>query len=435
MKIFDTLSHKYHELNEDSAIKFYVCGPTVYNHVHLGNIRPPIVFDVMVRFLQWNKKRVEYVHNITDIDDKIINQAKLENTSEMNIATQYTNSYFEVLSKLNILPMQNPKVSENINGIINYIEQLIASKAAYVIDGSVYFNVDKISTYGELSKIKIDELLLGERIEINSDKKNPLDFVLWKKTTYGLNWDSPWGKGRPGWHTECAYLINQNFGKQVTIHGGGIDLRFPHHENELAQHKALFNVPLSKYWMHVGHLNVDNEKMSKSLNNFIYAKQLLDSYDYQVIRWLFYQNHYQSPINFDSQFLSNAVKDINRIFLTLNKARTILVINGKSISTKYKVNNEFYEAINDDLNFANATKSIWGIINEINNCHIQKKYQQLSELCEELQWCLSIYGIEPANIHNKINIDLIKQWNAKVQNKEYKAADELRAKIISKKLL
>lgn len=436
MKIFDTYSQKNHEFkNSITKINMYVCGPTVYNHVHLGNIRPLIIFDVLVRYLQFLKIKVKYVHNITDIDDKIIKQAISENINELVLSKKYMNSYLELIKKLNIIPMQNPKVSDYIPEIIEYINKLIDKNYAYVIDGNVYFDVKKVKSYGKLSKIKLDDLFMGERIEVNTDKKNSLDFVLWKKTKLGIVWNSPWSKGRPGWHTECSYLINKFFdGETITIHGGGIDLRFPHHENENAQNIALTGRKISKYWMHVGHLNIDNQKMSKSTNNFILVNELLKKFDYSVIRWLFYQNHYRSPLNFNNVTLNNSIKDIEKIFLTLNKAKTILISANKSLPSKFKVNKEFLLAIEDDLNFANSTKVIWNLIHAINNCIKFKEFNKLFNLCEELLWCLSIYGIEPKNLHNKNNVKLIKEWSNKLKNKNFVEADKLREKIIKKKL-
>ncbi|WP_027123786.1 cysteine--tRNA ligase [Mycoplasmoides pirum] len=435
MKIFDTYSQEYQEI-KNKIINIYVCGPTVYNHVHLGNIRPLITFDVLNRYFQFQKIKVNYVHNITDIDDKIIKQAAFENVPELVLSVNYANAYLEIMNKLNVIPMKNPKVSENIEGIISYIEKLIQNQSAYVVDGNVYFDISLIPNYGSLSKMKTEDLLSGERVEVNEDKKNPLDFVLWKKTTEGIVWDSPWGKGRPGWHTECAFLINSEFNSEsINIHGGGIDLRFPHHENENAQHYALFHKNITDNWMHVGHLNIDNQKMSKSTNNFIYVKQLLETYNYATIRWIFYQTHYRSPLNFNNQVLQVAVKDIERIFLTLNKSKTLLILANKPLPTNLTTNTNFLAAIEDDLNFANATKAIWSLISNINTSQNNKDYDKLITLCEELMWCLWMYGIEPQNIHNKSNIDLIKQWNNKLKNKEYDKADELRTKLMNKKLL
>lgn len=435
MKIFNTYTQKYYEL-KDKSVNLYVCGPTVYNNVHLGNVRPLITFDVLNRYLQFKKIKINYVHNITDIDDKIINQSQIENIPELVLSANYANAYLEIINKLNVLPMKNPRVSENIEGIINYIAQLVNKQVAYVVDGNVYFDISTVPQYGELSKMKINELSMGERIEINEDKKNPLDFVLWKKTSIGKVWKSPWGFGRPGWHTECAYLINSFFDKKpITIHGGGIDLRFPHHENENAQHYALYHKNIAESWMHIGHLNIGNQKMSKSTNNFIYVKQLLESYDYSVIRWIFYQSHYHAPLNFNNLLLQSAIKDIEKIFLTINKSKTLLIMAGKSLPINLIPNDEFALAIEDDLNFANATKAIWALISNINIAQNNKEYDKLTILCEELLWCLSIYAIQPPNIHNKSNIDLIKQWNSKIKDKQFEAADEIRSKLISRKLI
>lgn len=434
MKIFDTFSQQKHLLTEQT-ISIYLCGPTVYNHVHLGNIRPLITFDVFHRILRFKKIPVNIVHNITDIDDKIIKQAVLEHSSELVLANQYTIAYFQIMDQMNVIRMHHPRVSENISGIIAYIEELIANQAAYVVNGDVYFRVDCVKSYGSLSKNHPHDLRIGERIEIDTKKINPLDFVLWKQTTEGLKWSSPWSLGRPGWHTECAYLIWNHFGKQITIHGGGIDLLFPHHENELSQHLSLTNHPISKYWMHIGQLTINQQKMSKSLGNFIYVKQLLETYDFRVLRWFFYQSHYRSPINFSNAVLQNAIKDIEKITLSLNKAKTMLVLNHHSLPSTFAVNADFLQALEDDLNFANATKIIWDLVRKLNECINKKDFKQLTTICSELLWCLDLYGILPENIHTQTNIDLIRQWGRKVLNKEFKDADAIRARLQTKKLL
>ncbi len=435
MKIFDTHSQQHREIT-DKTVNMYVCGPTVYNHVHLGNIRPLVTFDVLARYFAFRKTKVNYVHNITDIDDKIIKQAAIENVPELVLSNNYANAYFDVMAKLNALPMKNPKISDNIPGIIAYVERLVRENAAYVVGGNVYFDVGCAQDYGSLSRMRPADLVSGERVEINADKKNPLDFVLWKKTDQGIVWDSPWGKGRPGWHTECAYLINAEFGAgPVTIHGGGIDLRFPHHENENAQHGALFGRGIASNWMHVGHLNIDNQKMSKSLNNFIYVKQLLETYGCATVRWIFYQTHYRAPLNFSNQNLQSAIKDTDRIFATLNKSRTLLVAANRPVPANHAPNAQFLEAIEDDLNFANATKAVWGIVSDMNAAQAAKDYGRLADSSQELLWCLWMFGIDAPNLHTKQNVELIRQWAQKVKNKEYGEADALRAKIIAKKLL
>ena len=263
MKIYDSLSNKNIEVTE--PITMYCCGPTVYNDVHVGNIRPIITFDVLNRYFLFFKKQVKFVHNITDIDDKIIKTAKQNNENELELSNRYYLRYVNILKLLNIdTNMIMPKVSENLNGLISYIQELINSKHAYVSNGDVYFDVKSIDNYGCVSHQKIDELISGVRIENSSNKKSNLDFALWKKTTEGINWDSPWSKGRPGWHSECSYFINKYFGKQVEIHGGGVDLKFPHHENENAQNLAISHLNIAKIWMHVGHININNKKMAKS---------------------------------------------------------------------------------------------------------------------------------------------------------------------------
>lgn len=283
----------------------YVCGPTVYSNVHIGNIRPILTFDIFIRSLRHLGQEVYFIHNITDIDDKIIKRAIEENTSEKEIADKYTKHYFEVLKKLNIqMPDSIPNVVDNIDLIISFIEKLVDSNHAYVIEGNVFFDVTSIKNYGHLANRKLDEA----QYEKEAGKKHPADFALWKKTTTGITFDSPWGKGRPGWHTECAAFIeNELNGGSLDIHGGGIDLLFPHHENEDAQYVALNNVNIAKEWKHVGHINVQGEKMSKSIGNVMDAMETIQLYGADTLRVLFLSKNITSPLDITDEVLKNCV--------------------------------------------------------------------------------------------------------------------------------
>lgn len=296
IKLFDAKNDKKKELDNKSKITIYVCGPTVYNSPHIGNLRPLITFDVLYRLLLRQNYSVHYVHNITDIDDKIIQKAKELNISEENITKQYTKEYFTLMDEFHVLFPEIHKVSDEINNIISFIQKLIDNGYAYIDNGDVYFDVNKDKTYGEISHNNLKDLFLNVRIENEKNKKYPLDFVLWKKTNEGLNWKAPWSTGRPGWHTECVVMINKYLDKKITIHGGGIDLKFPHHENENAQNYGVNNCTLADIFSYVGHLTIENQKMSKSLGNVILAKDLINEYDVNSLRWFFYQTHYASLV-------------------------------------------------------------------------------------------------------------------------------------------
>ncbi|MDE6894410.1 MAG: cysteine--tRNA ligase, partial [Malacoplasma sp.] len=316
MKLYDYISQQNVEVSStNKTVKMYVCGPTVYNHVHIGNLRPIITFDVLNRLLIELGYKVIFIHNITDIDDKIINKALQEQKTEFEIAEFYEKKYLEILDVLNIHKqnMLFPKVSTHIKDIENYIKKIMENNFAYFKNGDVYFNTLKSNQYGTISNKKIDDLLIGEKSQLNSNKNNSQDFVLWKKTDIGLNWETEFSQGRPGWHTECACLINKYLGVQTDIHGGGVDLKFPHHENENIQNIAVVGKPLARIWMHVGHLNINNEKMSKSLQNFILAKDLLKTESANTIRWFFYQTNFSNPLNFTTENLNNSKNELESI--------------------------------------------------------------------------------------------------------------------------
>ncbi|MDE6429472.1 MAG: cysteine--tRNA ligase, partial [Malacoplasma sp.] len=300
MKLYDYISQQNVEVSSaNKTVKIYVCGPTVYNHVHIGNLRPIITFDVLNRLLIELGYKVIFIHNITDIDDKIINKALQEQKSELEIAEFYEKKYLDILDNLSIYKknMLFPKVSTHIKDIENYIQKIMDNNFGYFKNGDVYFDTLKSDKYGTISNKKIDDLLIGQKSQLNFKKNNSQDFVLWKKTNIGLNWDTQFSKGRPGWHTECSCLINKYLGIQTDIHGGGVDLKFPHHENENIQNIAVTGKTLARIWMHVGHLNINNEKMSKSLQNFILAKDILKTESANTIRWFFYQTNFTNPLN------------------------------------------------------------------------------------------------------------------------------------------
>ncbi|MCF0217475.1 MAG: cysteine--tRNA ligase [Malacoplasma sp.] len=438
MKLYEHLSKKYIEVSDnDKEVKIYVCGPTVYNYVHIGNLRPIIVFDVLNRLLLELGYTVKFIHNITDIDDKIIAKAKESNKSEIEVASFFENHYFEILKTINIYQknMIFPRVSDHIEDIEKYIQVMIDNKSAYFNEGDVYFDTSKFKDYGIISNKKIDDLLVGEKSLNNANKSNLQDFVLWKKTNQGLNWKASFSTGRPGWHTECSCMINKYLGDQIDIHGGGIDLKFPHHENENVQNLAVKNVNLARIWMHVGHLNINNEKMSKSLNNFILAKDLLDKESANTIRWFFYQTNYSNPLNFSDQNIEEARNNINSIIYNLNVFKTNLIIINK-LNLDLKFDHTYIKELENYFNFPNQISFVNEKIKSGNNLLKAKKYDELNALYFNIHYLLTnILGIQIQNIHTSQNIALIKEWVELKNKKDYEKSDAIRKLLLEKKLI
>ena len=302
MKIYNSLTNKIEDFKpiKENEVTMYVCGPTVYNYVHIGNMRPVITFDMVYKYFKYLGYKVNYASNFTDINPKIITMAKELGITEREVANKFIEAYLNDLKNYNCSDIdERPTVIDHLDDIFNFITKLIEKDYAYVKDGDVYFRVSKIKDYGILSNQNISELEAGSRVDIDDKKEDPLDFALWRKTDEGEQFDSPWGKGIPGWHTECVVMINSIFGKKIDIHGGGVDLKFPHHENEIAQSMALNENHLANYWMHNGHINVDGEKMSKSLGNFILAKDFLKMHNANLIKIALFKTHYRLPLNFN----------------------------------------------------------------------------------------------------------------------------------------
>lgn len=429
MKILNSVDNKKYEL-KDKTITIYNCGPTVYNYVHIGNIRPLIIFDVLYRYLLKNNKNVAFYHNITDIDDKIINAAKQNNTTEQNISQKYTQAYLDLFKILNIKKMEMPKVSDHIQDIITYIQKLIDAGYAYIVSNDVYFDVKKNAGYGKISHQNIKNLLNGVRKDNNENKRFPLDFVLWKATKEGLNWNNPWGqKGRPGWHTECCVMINKYLGQQITIHGGGVDLKFPHHENENAQNYALFKKNIAKYWMHVGHVNINGQKMSKSLNNFILVKDIVTKDNANGLRWFFYKTKYQHPINFTNESLNEAIAEVNRLTDSMAVAKTILLANKKFKNVKTQLDPEFAKAVADDLNLPNALAQLSILQKQLNTLIRQRNFDDSLKVYMTLVSCLDILGISLTKYKHNEHIELINQWYKATLKKDYNAVDKYRGQL------
>lgn len=399
IKLFNSLTNNIDTLKpiKEGEISIYCCGPTVYGDAHVGNVRPPIVFDTFRRFLEYVGYNVKYVSNFTDVDDKIIKKAIQENVSESVIAEKYIKAYKDVLKALHVKPhYENPRVTEYMNQIIKYIEDLVNEGAAYVIDGDVFFRISSVNNYGELSNIKKDDLVVGARIDENSKKESPLDFVLWKKTNQGIQWDSPWGKGRPGWHTECCVMINSIFKGMIDIHGGGFDLKFPHHENEIAQSKAHDHNKIANIWMHNGFVNFGNEKMSKSLGNVILAKDAIEKYGGNLVRLLILSTYYRAPVSFTDETISSAKNELDKIEKTYNQlAVKIQLMHGNLNDNNVDIN-EFLNALANDFNTSNALMCLFKEIKEANQL-LRKNLIDLPLLEKsfgKMNAMLSILGIE-----------------------------------------
>ncbi|MBP2071945.1 cysteine--tRNA ligase [Thermoanaerobacterium butyriciformans] len=379
MKIYNTLTRKKEEfvpLN-DNIVNMYVCGPTVYNFIHIGNARAFIVFDTVRRYFEYKGYKVNYVQNFTDIDDKLIKRSHEENTTVKELADRYIEEYFKDADSLGIKRATvHPRATENIDDIINFVKKLIDKGFAYVLNGDVYYDTTKFKEYGKLSHKNIDELKAGARIEVNEDKKNPTDFVLWKAAKEGEpSWDSPWGKGRPGWHIECSTMSTKYLGKTLDIHAGGPDLIFPHHENEIAQSEAANDAEFARFWMHIGYLNINNEKMSKSKNNFFTVRDITSQYDPEVLRFFMLTSHYRNPINFSHDLLEQSKSGFLRLSNTVDNLRHLLddaldrelSDEEKAYKEKYdEYKRRFEEAMDDDFNTADAISVLFEMVRDIN---------------------------------------------------------------------
>ena len=375
MKFYNTLTNQAEEFRpiEPGKVRMYVCGPTVYNYIHIGNARPIVVFDMLARYFRHKNYVVEYVQNFTDIDDKMINKANEEGKTVSEIADRYIEAFFEDTKKLNIsTDIIRPKATEYIEDMIIAIEALIDKGYAYVLNGDVLFDVTKYSEYGKLSNQRPDQLEAGARVEIGENKRNPQDFVLWKNKKDGEPfWKAPWGEGRPGWHIECTAMSHKFFGDSFDIHGGGQDLIFPHHENEMAQSRCAYGGNFANYWLHNGYIQLDGEKMSKSKGNFFLLRDVLEEFDGNVFRWFLAGTHYRKPINFSKEDMLAAKAALEKINGALLRAKDFIIEN----NTKYdnileesikEFTEKFDQAMEDDLNTPLAISQIHEFLKDIN---------------------------------------------------------------------
>ncbi len=380
MKIYNSLSKRKEELvpQDPSLLTMYVCGPTVYNYIHVGNARPLVVFDTMRRYLQYRGQKVKYVQNFTDVDDKIINRARETGKTAMQVAEENIAHYYEDAGKLNVKKADvHPRVSETMDDIIAFVQGLIDRGYAYEVDGDVYYATRKFRGYGKLSGNSIEELEVGARIPEGEKKRDPLDFALWKarKEPDEIAWESPWGLGRPGWHIECSAMSKKYLGETIDLHAGGQDLKFPHHENEIAQSEGLSGKTFSNYWMHNGFINIDGEKMSKSAGNFFLVHDILKEYDGEVVRFFLLSAQYRMPINFSKDLMDAARNSLERMrnarrelsHLSQSGADGAMSESERAaLEGLAQYRNKFIEAMDDDLNTADAISAVFELIRDVN---------------------------------------------------------------------
>lgn len=447
MRLFNTLTNKKEEFKpiEEGKVSIYICGPTVYNHAHIGNTRPMIVFDVLRRTFEYLGNDVTFVSNYTDVDDKIIKAAKAEGITEKELTDKYIKAYEDVRAGLNIEdPTYKPRVTETMPEIIDFIQALIDKGYAYEVDGDVYFRVTKVKEYGMLSGIKVEDLIAGasDRTHSVDDKKkeSTTDFALWKKTNEGIQFDTPWSKGRPGWHTECVVMINKLFkdGK-IDIHGGGQDLKFPHHENEIAQSMAYNGHPIANYWMHNQMINIDGEKMSKSLGNVLWAKDLIVEFGCNVFKWLMLSTHYRNPLNMTDDVIAGVRKEVSKVENATKNASLYLQVNHvPAHDYKKETVDAMVNALEDDLNTSLALTQVLDQVKVLNqvmrvrekdNDVIATEYATLVKMGDVLGFLF-----EGTKLSEE-DIALYEQWNAYKKEKNFDEADRVRKELTERGIL
>lgn len=438
MKIYNSLTNKLEEFKpiNEGKINMYVCGPTANKRTHIGHMYPAIFFDTVYRYFKYLGYDVKYASNFTDIDDKIIQASIEENVSEKEIADKYTKLYLEDLKKVNCLETDyRPKVTEYINEIIEFINILLEKGFAYKEDGDVFLDVKKIKEYGILSNQKLEDLEHGVRIEVNEKKKNPYDFVLWKKTDKGIMWDAPFGKGRPGWHTECVVMINKLFNGMIDIHGGGIELVFPHHENEIAQSKAAWNHSLANYWMHNGHLMLNGIKMSKSLGNVLTVDDLLIKYTPNIIRLGILKNDYRNPLNLTDDLFNESVTIDEKVYNALKNSNLFISINNLQLKN-IKRDEAIENCMNDDFNTSNLITLLLDYVKLLNQSLRNNEKEKVIEYYEKILLINYILGLNyKIEKLNGEDIKLYNLWIEERNNKNFDKADQIRKELIERGIL
>ncbi len=447
MKIYNTMTKSKEEFVpiEGKKVNIYACGPTVYNLIHIGNARPICAFDVLRRYLQYSGYDVNYIQNFTDVDDKIINKANEEGVSSIEISEKYIEEYMKDARELNVIEADiHPKVTDSMDTIIDIIKVLVDNGYAYAKNGDVYFRAMKFEEYGKLSKMPIEDLQTGARIDVNNQKEDALDFAIWKSAKPDEPyWESPWGKGRPGWHIECSAMSRYHVGRTLDIHCGGQDLIFPHHENEIAQSEAATGVPLAKYWMHNGYINVDNKKMSKSLGNFFTAREVANKYGYEVVRYMMVQAHYRSPISYSIELLDACKASLERLYNCRESLdRAIEVAKSGAITDEAKQifnqrKEQFISAMDDDLNTADGISAVFELVRDLNTMSADgntSKEQLIAgaKTFDELTDVLGLmYNRDKKSEISQEVLDLVQQRVQARKDKNFTLADEIRDKISS----
>ncbi len=443
MLIFDTLGNKKRELEFSDKAKIYLCGVTVYDEAHIGHARTIIVFDVLRRFLESQKIPVEFVQNFTDIDDKIIERAHEKNIPALELARQYIKHYYTDFDNLNVKrATRYPKATEHIDDMHNLISNLIDKKYAYLTKNGVYFSVSKFSEYGKLSKKKTNDLVAGSRVIVDKEKNDPLDFALWKFSETEPFWDSPWGKGRPGWHIECSAMSLKYLGKNFEIHGGGRDLIFPHHENEIAQSESSTSKQFAKIWMHVGMITINGEKMAKSIGNVKSVKHVLENWGPNIIRLFCISGHYTKPIDYSEKFLKENITKLRQIESCYYELRLAEGTGEDNIAKKLvsECKKEFDSALNDDLNTPLALTAFYRLIKEINYMAADEKITQTTSsiILPEFENMMDVLGIQILKVSNveknEIN-QLIMKRNEYREQKNFEHADKIRDQIMEKNII
>ena len=449
MKIHNTLKGKKEEFIpiEEGKVRMYVCGPTVYNYIHIGNARPVVFFDTVKRYFEYKGYEVNYVSNYTDVDDKIIAKANEEGVSPKEISERYIKEYQTDLKGLNVkTPTHTPRATEEIDGMIEMITGLIDKGYAYEKNGSVYYRTRKFDEYGKLSKKNIDDLEVGSRIAVDEEKEDSMDFVLWKPKKPGEPaWDSPWGQGRPGWHIECSVMSTTYLGDEIDIHGGGEDLVFPHHENEIAQTEAITGKTMARYWVHNGFVNIDNKKMSKSEGNFFTVREIGEEYPLSVVRFFMLSAHYRSPINFSRELMESAQNSLERIqnavfnleFLLENAKEDKLKDKEQEIIDKLEELNERYDkAMDDDFNTADAISVIFEIVKLANsNITANSSKVLIQKALDKIYLLSGVLGIEVTKEEELLEEEIEKKIQERQEarkNKNFAKADEIRDELLKK---
>ena len=450
MKIYNTLTRKKEEFipQNPNEVKMYSCGPTVYDYFHIGNARPFIIFDTMRRYLEYRGYKVKFVQNFTDIDDKMINRANREGITVKELGEKFIEEYFKDATALGIEKATiHPKATENIDAIIDIVKKLIDNGYAYEVDGNVYFQTKNFKEYGKLSKQPLEDLEAGARIDVNEHKKDAMDFALWKAQKEGEPaWESPWGMGRPGWHIECSAMANKYLGETIDIHSGGQDLVFPHHENEIAQSECANCKQFANYWMHNGYININNQKMSKSLGNFFTVRDILKQYDAEIVRFFMLSAHYRNPVNFSDVLMEQSKSAVERVYTCIDNLNFLLE-NSKErdlvdteIEFSKKLDNlkqKFIDAMDDDLNTADAISVIFDIVYAANtdlSTEGDNAKQIVNKTLDTIQELGAVLGLFNKNTKKTLDAEieaLIEERNIARKEKNWARADEIRDKLKS----